>query len=133
MMLTTGTPSTVKLFSPAEAPFTWKPPSSSPVFTDGSAVAKLWKLRPFGMTSNCSAGMFRWCVDAPRSMSGVSASDLHRFRQTSDLKAAVDGRRAAEGHGHVRGLLGDESGQFELDRIPSRLERLGQIRTRRRR
>jgi hypothetical protein len=57
-----------------EAPFTWKPPSSSPVLTDGSAVARLWKLRPLGMTSNCSAGMFRWRVDAPRSMSGVSAT-----------------------------------------------------------
>ena len=57
--LTTETPSTVKLFSPADAPFTWKPPSSSPVLTDGSAAASAWKLRPFGMTSNSSAGMLR--------------------------------------------------------------------------
>ena len=54
--LFTETLSTVKLFSPAEAPFTWIPPSSWPVFTEGSAVASDSKLRPLGRFSNSSAG-----------------------------------------------------------------------------
>ena len=49
------TPSTVKAFSAPLAPFTWKPPSISPEFTDGAVSAIDWKLRPFGMRSISSA------------------------------------------------------------------------------
>ncbi len=48
-------PSTVKAFSAPLAPFTWKPPSISPEFTEGAVSARLWKLRAFGSRSNSSA------------------------------------------------------------------------------
>ncbi len=42
-------------FSAPLAPFTWKPPSISPEFTDGDASASDWKVRAFGRRSNSSA------------------------------------------------------------------------------
>ena len=48
-------PSTVNPFSAPLAPFTWKPPSTSPAFTDGAVSAIDWNDRPFGRRSNSSA------------------------------------------------------------------------------
>ena len=48
-------PSTVNAFSALLAPFTWKPPSTSPELTDGAVSAIDWNERLFGRRSNSSA------------------------------------------------------------------------------
>jgi hypothetical protein len=48
-------PSTVNEFSAPLAPFTWKPPSTSPALTDGAVMAIDWNERLFGRRSNSSA------------------------------------------------------------------------------
>ena len=66
-------PSTVNEFSAPLAPFTWKPPSTSPWLTDGALKAIDWKERPFGSRSNSSA-LTLWPISVLRvSTSGVAS------------------------------------------------------------
>ena len=66
-------PSTVKPFSAPLAPFTWKPPSTSPAFTDGAVRAIDWKDRPFGSRSNSSA-LTLWAISVLRLSTSGEAS-----------------------------------------------------------
>ena len=70
------TPSTVKEFSEPLAPLTWMPPSTSPAFTEGEAIARFWNVRPFGMRSNSSAVTLCAMVVLRVSMRGDSAVTL---------------------------------------------------------
>ena len=117
------TPSTVNAFSAPLAPFTWKPPSISPEFTDGAVSAIDWNERPFGSRSNLLRGHVvrdqrAARVDERRSLAG----DLDHLGQRADAQLRVELERAAEHDADVRPLDLREAGQLEPDGVAARHE-----------
>ncbi len=109
-------------FSAPLAPFTWKPPSISPEFTDGAVRAIDWKLRPFGMRSISSAVTLCAMIVLRVSTSGAfSAVTCTASRDVADLQRGVEVVSAAQQHFELRRFLPREAAELEPHRVRARV------------